>query len=202
MDGFNTFEKQDKVLLGLNSGSDAAAAMRILQQQGFAVQTFTAEHEVTPAGLLQLLADKAAELDCAFIATGHYARIEVDGEGLSHLLPAADEQATQQFLAWAADYSKQQLAASAALQTQRSRLLTAVRNLIVLTAVSTRHPLTSSPACVAVTDELLRLHAYLQSLLETLQTARLALAPRPPVLRSPARRWRSCCWTTCVVWTF
>lgn len=88
MNGFNTFEKQDKVLLGLNSGSDAAAAMRILQQQGFAVQTFTAEHEVTPAGLLQLLADKAAELDCAFIATGHYARIEVDGEGLSHLLPA------------------------------------------------------------------------------------------------------------------
>ena len=70
MDGFNTFEKQDKVLLGLNSGSDAAAAMRILQQQGFAVQTFTAEHEVTPAALLQLLADKAAELDCAFIATG------------------------------------------------------------------------------------------------------------------------------------
>ena len=41
----------------LLSGSDAAAAMRILRQQGFAVQTFTAEHEVTPAGLLQLLAD-------------------------------------------------------------------------------------------------------------------------------------------------
>ena len=95
MDGFNTFEKQDKVLLGLNSGSDAAAAMRILQHQGFAVQTFTAEHEVTPAALLQLLADKAAELDCAFIATGHYARIEVDGEGLSHLLPAADAEADQ-----------------------------------------------------------------------------------------------------------
>ena len=28
MDGFNTFEKQDKILLGLNSGSDAAAALR------------------------------------------------------------------------------------------------------------------------------------------------------------------------------
>ena len=28
------FEKQDKVLLGLNSGRDAAAALRILQQQG------------------------------------------------------------------------------------------------------------------------------------------------------------------------
>ena len=44
---------------------------------------------------MQLLADNAAELDCAFIATGHYARIEVDGEGLSHLLPAADAEADQ-----------------------------------------------------------------------------------------------------------
>lgn len=87
MDGFNTFEKQDKVLLGLNSGRDAAAALRILQQQGFAVQTFTAENAVTPAELLRLLADKAAELDCAFIATGHYARIEVDSEGLSVCWP-------------------------------------------------------------------------------------------------------------------
>ena len=76
MDGFNTFEKQDKILLGLNSGSDAAAALRILQQQGFAVQTFTVENAVSAAELLQLLTDKAAELDCAFIATGHFARIE------------------------------------------------------------------------------------------------------------------------------
>ena len=60
MDGFNTFEKQDKVLLGLNSGADAAAAYRILQQQGFAVLTFTAEDTVdspaAPATLLPLLA--------------------------------------------------------------------------------------------------------------------------------------------------
>lgn len=95
MDGFNTFEKQDKVLLGLNSGRDAAAALRILQQQGFAVQTFTAENVVTPAELLRLLADKAAELDCAFIATGHYARIEVDSEGLSRVLAAEDAEADQ-----------------------------------------------------------------------------------------------------------
>ena len=95
MDGFNTFEKQDKVLLGLNSGRDAAAALRILQQQGFAVQTFTAENTVTPAELLRLLADKAAELDCAFIATGHYARIEVDSEGLSRVLAAEDSEADQ-----------------------------------------------------------------------------------------------------------
>lgn len=98
MDGFNTFEKQDKVLLGLNSGRDAAAALRILQQQGFAVQTFTAESTVTPAELLRLLADKAAELDCAFIATGHYARIEVDSEGLSRVLAAEDAEADQSAL--------------------------------------------------------------------------------------------------------
>ncbi len=98
MDGFNTFEKQDKVLLGLNSGRDAAAALRILQQQGFAVRTFTAENAVTPAELLRLLADKAAELDCAFISTGHYARIEVDSEGLSRVLAAEDAEADQSAL--------------------------------------------------------------------------------------------------------
>ena len=85
MDGFNTFEKQDKVLLGLNSGSDAAAAMRILRQALSTAQTAAS----------RCATDKAAELDCAFIATGHYARIEVDGEGLSHLLPAADAEADQ-----------------------------------------------------------------------------------------------------------
>ena len=45
--------------------------------------------------LLRLLADKAAELDCAFIATGHYARIEVDSEGLSRVLAAEDAEADQ-----------------------------------------------------------------------------------------------------------
>lgn len=95
MDGFNTFEKQDKVLLGLNGGRDAAAALRILQQQGFAVQTFTVEQEVTPAELLQLLTDKAAALDCAFIATGHYARTEVDADGVTRVLAAPDADADQ-----------------------------------------------------------------------------------------------------------
>ena len=76
MDGFNTFEKQDKVLLGLNSGSDAAAAMRILRQQGFAVQTFTAEHEVTPAVLLQLLADKAFQQIALAMAQNHDAPLQ------------------------------------------------------------------------------------------------------------------------------
>ena len=90
MDGFNTFEKQDKILLGLNSGSDAAAALRILQQQGFAVQTFTVENAVSAAELLQLLTDKAAELDCAFIATGHFAQVETGADGISHIYPPED----------------------------------------------------------------------------------------------------------------
>ena len=98
MDGFNTFEKQDKVLLGLNSGNDAAAAYRILQQQGFAVLTFTAEEATAPAQLLPLLAEQAAKLDCAFIATGHYARIEVDEGGVSHVVAAVDADADQSAL--------------------------------------------------------------------------------------------------------
>lgn len=98
MDGFNTFEKQDKVLLGLNGGTDAAAAYRILQQQGFAVLTFTAEGPTAPAQLLPLLAEQAAALDCAFIATGHYARIEVDESGISHVIAAVDADADQSAL--------------------------------------------------------------------------------------------------------
>ena len=102
MDGFNTFEKQDKVLLGLNSGVDAAAAYRILQQQGFAVLTFTAEDTAdspaAPATLLPLLAEQAAKLDSAFIATGHYARIEVDEGGVSHIITAVDAEADQSAL--------------------------------------------------------------------------------------------------------
>ena len=98
MDGFNTFEKQDKILLGLNSGDDAAAAYRILQQQGFAVLTFTAENAAAPAELLPLLAEQAAALDCKFIATGHYARVEVDENGVSRVIAAVDTDADQSAL--------------------------------------------------------------------------------------------------------
>ena len=94
MDGFNTFEKQDKVLLGLNSGADAAAAYRILQQHG----KDTADSPAAPATLLPLLAEQAAKLDCAFIATGHYARIEVDEGGVSHIITAVDAEADQSAL--------------------------------------------------------------------------------------------------------
>ncbi|MCI7192183.1 tRNA-specific 2-thiouridylase, partial [bacterium] len=35
--GFNTFEKQDKILVGMSGGVDSSVTVRILQQQGFAV---------------------------------------------------------------------------------------------------------------------------------------------------------------------
>ena len=40
----------------------------------------------------------AAKLDCAFIATGHYARIEVDEGGVSHIITAVDAEADQSAL--------------------------------------------------------------------------------------------------------
>ena len=103
--GFNTFEKQDKVLVGLNGGMDAAVTVRILQEQGFAVQAAlvhfagmaddaveTAQnaakaldvtlHVIEAADtaadeLLKfpLLMQTADKLDCRFISTGHYARV-------------------------------------------------------------------------------------------------------------------------------
>ena len=106
--GFNTFEKQDKVLVGLNGGMDAAVTVRILQEQGFAVQAAlvhfagmaddaveTAQnaakaldvtlHVIEAADTaadellkFQLLMQTADKLDCRFISTGHYARVEQD----------------------------------------------------------------------------------------------------------------------------
>ena len=38
MDGFNTYEKQDRVLVGMSGGVDSSVTVRILQEQGFAVQ--------------------------------------------------------------------------------------------------------------------------------------------------------------------
>ena len=95
MDGFNTFEKQDKILLGENGTPEAAAAALILRQQGFAVQTFVADAPANTAALLAALAEKAAELDCAFIATAHYARTETDADGVCRILPAVDANADQ-----------------------------------------------------------------------------------------------------------
>lgn len=138
MEGFNTFEKQDKVLIGMSGGVDSSVAVRILQEQGFAVQgaviRFSPAHDAAVAAAqatadtlkiplhvidaeqafekhvilpfcenycagrtpnpciacnplvkFRLLAEKADELGCAFIATGHYARVEVGEDGISRI---------------------------------------------------------------------------------------------------------------------
>ena len=136
--GFNTFETQDKVLMGMSGGVDSSVAVRILQEQGFAVQgaviRFSPAHDDTveaarqaadalgvelhvidaselfeqqvvtpfcesycegrtpnpcilcnPGVKFRLLAEKADELGCPYIASGHYARVELCEDGLCRL---------------------------------------------------------------------------------------------------------------------
>ncbi len=138
MDGFNTFEKQDKILMGMSGGVDSSVAVRILQEQGFSVQgaviRFSPAHDpavqaardaaatlgiplhvidagqafeanvvrpfcesycagrtpnpciaCNPLVKFRLLAEKADELGCPFLATGHYARVEVCEDGFSRV---------------------------------------------------------------------------------------------------------------------
>ena len=136
--GFNTFEKQDRILMGMSGGVDSSVAVRILQEQGFSVQgtviRFSPAHDsaveqaqqaaetlgvplhiidasdpfeqlvvvpfcesycqgqtpnpcilCNPAVKFRLLAEKADELGCPFIASGHYARVETCDDGISRL---------------------------------------------------------------------------------------------------------------------
>ena len=127
--GFDTYEQQDKVLVGLGGGTAAKVAVRILQQQGFAVAGAVVKLSAEEEPLVQSAkeAAKALGIECAtlnaealaaqgvppvdarlsalltaadklgiqYIATGHFARIEVDREGISRVLPATDADADQ-----------------------------------------------------------------------------------------------------------
>ena len=53
--GFDTYESQDKVLIHMTDGTDCAVAVRILQQQGFAVA----------GAAVRLAAEQAAEAEAA-----------------------------------------------------------------------------------------------------------------------------------------
>lgn len=138
--GFNTYEEQDKVLVGMSGGVDSSVVVRILQEQGFqvfgAVIRFSPEHEsavqaaqataqslgvplhvidaqadfeanvvepfcrsyckgITPNPCIfcnplvkfQLLAEKADQLGIRFLATGHYARVELCQDGVCRIAP-------------------------------------------------------------------------------------------------------------------
>jgi tRNA-specific 2-thiouridylase len=119
--GFDTYESQDKVLVGLNGDLESGVAAGILRQQGFAVagavvclspaqeqtataakriaaqlgidcivlraeETLTEESDPTSAGVqLAALAAAADRLGIEYIATGHYASVEVEEDGASHI---------------------------------------------------------------------------------------------------------------------
>lgn len=149
--GFNTYEKQDRILMGMSGGVDSSVAVRILQEQGFAVQgaviRFSDAHQdavkaaqdaaaalgvplhvidasadferevvapfcesycegstpnpcilCNPAVKFRLLAAKADELNCAYIATGHYARVETCADGLCRLCVPESEARDQTYM--------------------------------------------------------------------------------------------------------
>ena len=149
--GFNTFEEQDKVLVGMSGGVDSSVTVRILQEQGFAVQgaviRFSPAHDAAvesakaigaklgvpvhvidaqeeferevvtpfcqsycsgrtpnpcilcnPAVKFRLLLRKADELGCKFIATGHYARVEVCSDGQNRLCTADSAARDQSYM--------------------------------------------------------------------------------------------------------
>lgn len=136
--GFDTYETQDKVLVGMSGGVDSSVTVRILQQQGFFVQgaviRFSDAHQkavdsallaaqqlgvecmvldvaelfeqevihpfcesyckgetpnpcilCNPTVKFTALLAAADKLNFQYIATGHYARVETDHAGISHI---------------------------------------------------------------------------------------------------------------------
>ena len=130
--GFDTYESQDKVLVQMDGSRECAVAVRILQQQGFAVAAAVVRLADTPeehaavdaakalakkldvecvtlnaealagqdaeAARFAALLTAADKLGIQYIATGRYARIETDAQGMSHLFApesgAPDESGT------------------------------------------------------------------------------------------------------------
>ena len=117
--GFDTYEEQDRVLMGLSGSVRSGVAVRILQQQGFAVAAAVVRLADTPeehaavdaakalakkldvecvtlnaealagqdaeAARFAALLTAADKLGIQYIASGRYARIETDAQGVSHL---------------------------------------------------------------------------------------------------------------------
>ena len=116
--GFDTYEEQDRVLMGLSGSVRSGVAVRILQQQGFAVAAAVVRLADTPeehaavdaakalakkldvecvtlnaealagqdaeAARFAALLTAADKLGIQYIASGRYARIETDAQGVSH----------------------------------------------------------------------------------------------------------------------
>ena len=97
--GFDTYESQDKVLIGMDGSTEAGVAVRILQQQGFAVAGAVVRLAAGQEAAAQA-AKKAAEalgIECILLNAEALAQQDADvlGEGndpqFAALLTAADK---------------------------------------------------------------------------------------------------------------
>lgn len=88
--GFDTYEQQDKVLVGLGGGTAAKVAVRILQQQGFAVAGAVVKLSAEEEPLVQSAkeAAKALGIECATLNAEALAAQGVPPGGRPPLCPA------------------------------------------------------------------------------------------------------------------
>ena len=96
--GFDTYESQDKVLVQMDGSRECAVAVRILQQQGFAVAgaavRLAAEQNADVLGeggtpLFAALLTAADKLGMQYVATTHRARVETGADGVHTVCPPA-----------------------------------------------------------------------------------------------------------------
>ena len=115
--GFDTYESQDKVLVQMDGSRECAVAVRILQQQGFAVAGAGAEAARKAAEALGIecivlnaealagqdadvlgdggtplfaaLLTAADKLGMQYVATAHRARVETGADGVHTVCPPA-----------------------------------------------------------------------------------------------------------------
>ena len=91
--GFDTYEQQDRVLVGLNGNLGARMAVRILQQQGFAVAGAVVRltPEEAPAVQTAKQAAEALGIECLTLNAEALAVQDPTDARLSALLTAADK---------------------------------------------------------------------------------------------------------------
>lgn len=99
--GFDTYETQDRVLVGLTGSRGSRAVIRILQQQGFAVVSAVVKLADTPeeAATVKAAKEAAAKLGVECVTLNAAALSEIEQEPvaaqLAALLTAADKLGVQ-----------------------------------------------------------------------------------------------------------